>query len=56
MIEDCIDAFARLLGLDILPEHRPGVIQNFALLAVQAELFMVFDLDDRVEMATVFHP
>jgi hypothetical protein len=56
MIEDCIDAFAQLLGLELLPEHRPGVIQNFTLLAAQAELFMEFDLDERVEMAPVFHP
>lgn len=56
MIEDCVDAFAELLGLELLPAHRPGVILNFSLLVAQAEQFMQFDLDDRVEMATVFHP
>lgn len=55
-IETCIDASAELLGVELLPEHRPGVIQNFTLLVAQAELFMGFELDERVEMAPVFHP
>ncbi|MDP8986230.1 MAG: DUF4089 domain-containing protein [Pseudomonadota bacterium] len=55
-IETCIDAVAELLGVELLPEHRPGVIQNFTLLVAQAELFMGFELDERVEMAPVFHP
>ncbi|MDP9012110.1 MAG: DUF4089 domain-containing protein [Pseudomonadota bacterium] len=55
-IEEGMDAIAELLGLHLLPEHRPGVIQNFALLTAQAELFMEFELDERIEMAPVFRP
>ena len=56
MIEDYVTQAAALLGIDILPEHLPGVIRNFALLTEQAALFMDFPLDDRVEMAPTFRP
>jgi hypothetical protein len=54
MIEEYVDATARLLGLEILPAHRPEVIRNFNLLMSHARGFLEFPLDERTEMASVF--
>jgi hypothetical protein len=54
--EEYVDSAARLLGLKLLAEHRPEVIRNFEMLMTQARLFLEFPLDERSEMAPVFHP
>jgi hypothetical protein len=54
VIEEYIDATARLLELEILPAHRPEVIRNFKLLMSQARRVLEFPLDERTEMAPVF--
>jgi hypothetical protein len=37
-LEAYVDAASRLVGLDIAPEHRPGVIAIFRRLATMAAL------------------
>jgi hypothetical protein len=37
-LETYVDAASRLVGLDIAPEHRPGVIATFRRLARMAAL------------------
>jgi hypothetical protein len=55
-IEPYVDAAAALVGLDLDPEHRPGVILNMERIAAMAALVMDFPLPDETEPAPVFHP
>lgn len=50
------DAAAATHGLSIAPEHRPGVIENVALLHRMAHAVIEFPLPDDVEAAPVFTP
>ncbi|MCW6509088.1 DUF4089 domain-containing protein [Lichenifustis flavocetrariae] len=54
--EAIVDAMAPLLGLDIRPEYRPGVVTNLKVTAALAALFLDPPLDDHAEPAAVFHP
>jgi hypothetical protein len=51
-----VDATARLIGLPIAAEHRPGVIQFMGVVMGAAALVMEFPLPDDVEAAPVFEP
>jgi hypothetical protein len=54
--EQYVDAAAMLIGLDIDPAHRPGVVLNFARIAQMAALVAEFALPENAEPATVFRP
>jgi len=51
-----VDAAAATLGLKIAAEHRPGVLQFFALAANMAELVQGLPLEPHDESGNVFHP
>lgn len=51
-----VDRIAALVGLDIAPAHRPGVIANFTRIAAIAAPVMAFPLPDDLEIAPVFVP
>jgi hypothetical protein len=51
-----VDAAAATLGLKIAAEHRPGVLQFFALAANMAALVQGLPLQPHDEPANVFHP
>lgn len=51
-----VDSASKLIGLRILPEHRPGVIQAMGVITAAATLVMEFPLPDDVEAAPVFEP
>lgn len=50
-----VDAAAATLGLKIAAEHRPGVLQFFALAAGMAELVQGLPLEVHDESGSVFH-
>ena len=49
-----VDAAAATLGLKIAAEHKPGVLQFFALAASMAELVNGMPLDVHDESGNVF--
>jgi Protein of unknown function (DUF4089) len=49
-----VDQMAALIGLPLDPEHRPGVVENFARIAPIAQLVMDFPLPETTEAAPVF--
>ncbi len=49
-----VDEAARLIGLPIAPEHRPGVIQFMGVVLGAAALVMEFSLPETVDGAPVF--
>ncbi len=51
-----VDLTAQLIGLELHPEHRPGVIENLERTAAIAKLVMEFPLPDLTESATTFQP
>ncbi len=51
-----VDIAAQLVELPLLPEHRPGVIENFSRIQAIAQLVMEFPLPEEVEVAPVFEP
>lgn len=51
-----VEATAELLDLDLKPEHRPGVIKNFATIYAIASLVTEFSLPDDLAAAPVFEP
>jgi Protein of unknown function (DUF4089) len=51
-----VDNGAKLLGLTILTEWRPIVVQHLTRTAAAAELILSFPLDDQIELAPVFEP
>jgi hypothetical protein len=55
-VEAYVDAAAAALGLPIAPEHRPGVLQYFALAASLADVVMGMPLARDDEPAEVFVP
>ncbi len=54
--EAVIDAMAPLLGLEIAPEFRPGIVTNLEVTANFAKLVLEFPLGDHAEPAPVFRP
>jgi hypothetical protein len=55
-IEAYVDAAAVALDLPLSPEHRPGVLQFFALAAGFAEQLQAVPLDAHDDPAPVFVP
>lgn len=55
-IEAFVDASATAIGLPVLPAHRPGVLQYFALAAAMAELVHGLPLASTDEPAETFVP
>ncbi|MBC7941398.1 MAG: DUF4089 domain-containing protein [Chitinophagaceae bacterium] len=51
-----VDAQAAVLGLVLAPEHRPGVMQYYALAARMAALVQGLPLGRDDESAAVFTP
>jgi 1-carboxybiuret hydrolase subunit AtzG-like len=54
--ESYLTAAAAAIGLEVAPEHRPGVILNLERIAGLAELVMAFPLPEAEEPAPVFRP
>ena len=53
---DYVQHMALLLDLQLDPEHRPGVVENFARIMAIAQLVNEFPLPDNIEAAPVFEP
>ncbi len=51
-----VDLMAAVVGLPLQPEHRQGVIDNFARIMAIAPLVTDFPLTDQVEAAPIFEP
>ncbi|MGE0748205.1 MAG: DUF4089 domain-containing protein [Rhodospirillales bacterium] len=51
-----VDLVAPLMGLDLDPAHRPGVVENLALIARLADAVATFPLPDDVEAGPIFTP
>ena len=54
--EQQVGLLAALAGIEIAPEHLPGVIRNLGALQAQAALLLDRLLDPSVEPAPVFRP
>ena len=51
-----VDAQCALLGLELAPEHRPGVVRYLHLVAGLAPAVTGFDLGPADEPANTFEP
>ena len=49
-----VDQMSAALGLPIDPAHRPGVVDNIAVLARVADFVMSFPLPDHLEAGPTF--
>jgi hypothetical protein len=54
--EACVDAQCALLGLQLEPGHRPGVLRYLQLMAGVAPRVMDFELGPADEPGNVFVP
>ncbi len=54
--EAWLDAVAPVIGLDIDPEYRAGVLRYLDMTARMAGHVMAFELPDHCEPAPVFRP
>lgn len=55
-LTEYVDRTAQVLDLPLAPEHRPGVVNNFARIVVIAQLVIEFALPEDIEAAPVFEP
>ena len=55
-VAEYVDQMALLLDLQIDPEYRLEVVDNFARIMAQAQLVNEFSLPDEIEAAPVFEP
>lgn len=55
-IAEYVEQMALLLDLQLQPEHRPGVVENFGRIRAIAQLVNEFPLLDNIEAAPVFEP
>ena len=55
-IEKYVNAAAQALDLNLKPEHRPGVLENFTRLAQLAALVNEFPLTPEDEPAPLWKP
>lgn len=51
-----MDAQCQLLGLELAPEHRPGVLRYLQLVATMAPRVMDFELTPADEVGHLFVP
>ncbi len=56
VINEYVERMAFLLDLQLKPEHRLGVVENFAKIAAIAQLVNEFPLPDNIEAAPIFEP
>ena len=54
--EAVLDAMAPMLGLEIRPEYRPGIVTNLEMTARFATIVLDVPLDDHAEPAAMFRP
>jgi hypothetical protein len=54
--EHIVDALAGVLGIDITPEFRPGVVTHLLTTLRLARLVLEAPLDEREEPAAVYRP
>lgn len=54
--DEYVDQMALLLDLPLNPEHRPGVVENFARIMAIAKIVREFPLPNEIEAAPVFRP
>ncbi len=55
-VEAWVDSMAALVGLPLLPEHRPGVVENFERIRAIAQRVMEFPLSEEIEAGPTFEP
>ncbi len=55
-ITEYVERTAQVLDLPLAPEHRPGIVDNFARIAAIAQLVTEFPLPEEIEAAPVFEP
>lgn len=51
-----VEQMARVLDWPLQPEHRAGVVENFARIQAVAKLVTEFPLPEEIEVAPVFEP
>ncbi len=56
VIAEYVERMAFLLDLQLNPEHRLGVVENFARIEASAQLVNEFPLPDNIEAAPIFEP
>lgn len=56
LIAEYVDLMAMVLDLQLNPEYRTGVIENFAKIKAIASLVNEFLLPDNIEAAPIFEP
>lgn len=54
--EKLLEAASDVLHLEVLPEHRVGVLANIEVAIRMAALIEAYDLDDESEPAPVYRP
>ena len=55
-IAEYVDQMAMVLDLQLNPEYRIGVIENFAKIKAIASLVNEFPLPDNIESSPIFEP
>ena len=55
-IDEYVDQMVRVLDLQLDPEHRAGVIENFATIEAIAQLVIEFPLPNHIEASPIFEP
>lgn len=55
-IAEYVEQMALLLDLQLKPEYRPGVVENFGRITAIAQLVNEFPLPDNIEAAAIFEP
>jgi hypothetical protein len=51
-----VDQMAAIVGLPLQPDHRSGVVDNFARILIIAQLVTEFPLSEDIEIGPVFEP
>lgn len=55
-VAEYVEQMALLLDLQLKPEHRPGVVENFGRIRAIAQLVNEFPLPAEIEAYPVFEP
>jgi len=54
--EAFVEQMAAIVGLPLQPDHRLGVVDNFARIITIAQLVTEFPLPEDIEIGPVFEP
>ncbi len=54
--EEWVEPMAKVVGLPLQAEHKPGVVDNFTRIQAIAQLVNEFALPEDIESAPVFEP